>query len=311
MKIAFVGKGGSGKSTVTALFTHYLTSKKQRVLAVDADINQHLAPLLGVPFDAAAALSSTATSDYIKQVLSGDNRLVDSVHMVKTTPPGRGSHLIGFDASDPILARCSVSFASGYGHFMHVGTYDEEGIGTSCYHGNLAVFENIVSHTDTHEDEWLVADMVAGTDAFAGALYLMFDAIVLVVEPTPESVGVHRQFMRLAESAGVAERVLVAANKVADADDTLFLAGELGVAPSVVFDYDADLKRARQRGKSVSVGSHEPVCRALEATIRAVKPDKNARLRELHRLHEHYVAQDYVKKSHGDLSGQIDSQFSL
>lgn len=48
MKIAFVGKGGSGKSTCAALFIHHLLRKKLAVIAVDADINTHLANLLGL-----------------------------------------------------------------------------------------------------------------------------------------------------------------------------------------------------------------------------------------------------------------------
>jgi hypothetical protein len=47
MRIAFVGKGGSGKTTATAVFARYLAALGRRVLAVDADINQHLGPALG------------------------------------------------------------------------------------------------------------------------------------------------------------------------------------------------------------------------------------------------------------------------
>ena len=43
MKIAFAGKGGSGKTTLSALFTRHLAAQGLPVVAVDADINQHLA----------------------------------------------------------------------------------------------------------------------------------------------------------------------------------------------------------------------------------------------------------------------------
>ena len=47
LKVAFVGKGGAGKTTLSSLFSRYLASKQLPVLAVDADINQHMALTLG------------------------------------------------------------------------------------------------------------------------------------------------------------------------------------------------------------------------------------------------------------------------
>ena len=48
MRIAFVGKGGSGKTTLSALFTRHLVALGRPVLAIDADINQHLGQALGL-----------------------------------------------------------------------------------------------------------------------------------------------------------------------------------------------------------------------------------------------------------------------
>lgn len=56
MKIAFVGKGGSGKTTLSSLFVRHLAATAQPVVAVDADINQHLGPALGLDESEAAAL---------------------------------------------------------------------------------------------------------------------------------------------------------------------------------------------------------------------------------------------------------------
>jgi CO dehydrogenase maturation factor len=56
VKIAFVGKGGSGKTTLTGLFARYLASRAAPVVAVDADINQHLGMTLGLTEEQAAAL---------------------------------------------------------------------------------------------------------------------------------------------------------------------------------------------------------------------------------------------------------------
>jgi CO dehydrogenase maturation factor len=91
MKIAFAGKGGSGKTTLSSLFVRYLAAQGLPVVAVDADINQHLAEALGAsePPPMGAHLTE------IKEYLRGTNpRISSAASMVKTTPPGRGSRLL-------------------------------------------------------------------------------------------------------------------------------------------------------------------------------------------------------------------------
>lgn len=46
MRIAFVGKGGSGKITLSAFFSQYIKDQAP-VLVIDADLNMHLPSLLG------------------------------------------------------------------------------------------------------------------------------------------------------------------------------------------------------------------------------------------------------------------------
>ncbi|HCU50197.1 MAG TPA: ATP-binding protein, partial [Micromonosporaceae bacterium] len=53
MKMAFVGKGGSGKTTLAALMARHLAGTTKNLLAIDADINQHLAAALGFSEDEA------------------------------------------------------------------------------------------------------------------------------------------------------------------------------------------------------------------------------------------------------------------
>lgn len=51
MRAAFVGKGGSGKTTLSALFSRELAHSGAPVVAIDGDINQHLAHALGLGDD--------------------------------------------------------------------------------------------------------------------------------------------------------------------------------------------------------------------------------------------------------------------
>jgi CO dehydrogenase nickel-insertion accessory protein CooC1 len=58
VRIAFTGKGGSGKTTLSSLFIRHLAGQGLPVVAIDADINQHLAGALGVAEDPPWALTS-------------------------------------------------------------------------------------------------------------------------------------------------------------------------------------------------------------------------------------------------------------
>lgn len=74
MKIAFVGKGGSGKTTLSSLFIRHLAANEAHVIAVDADINQHLGAALGLDEAEVAALPAMgAHLPLIKDYLRGAN----------------------------------------------------------------------------------------------------------------------------------------------------------------------------------------------------------------------------------------------
>ena len=103
MKIGLVGKGGSGKTTLAALLIRRLATVGAPLLAVDADINQHLAVALGATEEHAAALPTLAGHlPLIKDYLRGANpRIASAEMMVKTTPPGTGSRLLRIEENNP------------------------------------------------------------------------------------------------------------------------------------------------------------------------------------------------------------------
>lgn len=59
MKIAFVGKGGSGKSSLSWLFVKTLESSGSDVLAIDADHNMDLTSNLGLDPDTTTLMRTT------------------------------------------------------------------------------------------------------------------------------------------------------------------------------------------------------------------------------------------------------------
>ncbi len=314
MRIAFVGKGGAGKTTSAALFAAYARTRGVPVLAVDADINMHLGPLLGLPeAPAASHISHPEAAASLKTHLKGDNERIASLGAFrKTTPPTRDSRFVVLgDEADPLLAR----FAAGAPGFrlLTVGTYEEERIGASCYHNNLSVLENLLTHL-VDAPGVLVCDMVAGTDAFASTLHAQFDVLALVVEPTRRGLEVYGQYAALAAAAGVADRLAVIGNKVRGGEDEAFLRAAIPAARFLgVMGDAAELRRLDREGGAVDLARMEPEhvgwLPALFARLAARPADPDERYRQLLALHRTYVAQASIIERFGDLTTQIDPGF--
>jgi len=324
VRIAFVGKGGSGKTTLAALFTRYLAELDRPVLAIDADINQHLSAALGLggsgggrtgsrdacPGGAAVPRPLGADLGWLKDHLRGANPRVPSADvMIKTTPPGRGSRLLGLSEDDAVLNRYAVRGPEGI-RLMVTGEFDSEDIGVSCYHSKTGAVELYLNHLLDGRGEYVVVDMTAGADAFASGLFTRFDLTVLVSEPTQRGIGVYRQYLTNAAGHRVALRVV--GNKVADPEDVDYLADQVGPALLATIGHSPWV-RAAERGtprpmdalESANRAALESVLAALDATER----DWAAYHRDTVEFHLRN-ARAWANQSLGrDLADQVDPDF--
>ncbi|MEU4672081.1 AAA family ATPase [Amycolatopsis sp. NPDC023774] len=255
MKIAFVGKGGSGKTTLSSLFVSYLADAGKPVLAIDADINQHLAVALGATEEEALAWPTLGDNmSLIKDYLRGDNpRIPSSSAMIKTTPPGRGSRLVTPFEDNPVTDACFRFL--GDVRLGVTGQFDEDDLGVACYHSKVGAAELLLNHLVDGPGEYVVMDMTAGADAFASGLFTRFDVTFLVCEPTLRSVGVYRQYADYARDFGV--HLVAVGNKVTDAEDVAFLQSSLGPALLGWLESSGHV-RAGERGAPRPIGELEP-----------------------------------------------------
>lgn len=309
VRIAFVGKGGSGKTTLAALFTRYLAELGHPVLAVDADINQHLGQALGLD-EAAAPRALGADIGWLKDHLRGGNpRLPSADVMIKTTPPGRGSRLARLAEGDEVLRRYAAPCAGG-ARLMVTGEFDTDDIGVSCYHAKTGAVELYLNHLVDGPGEYVVVDMTAGADAFASGLFTRFDLTVLVSEPTQRGVGVYRQYM--ANSAGHPVALRVVGNKVADQADADYLREQFGPALLATVGHSAWV-RAAERGTPGPLGALEPANRAALDTVLAelngIERDWAAYHRGTVEFHLRNARAWANRALGGDLADQVDPDF--
>lgn len=317
MRIAFVGKGGSGKTTLAALFAQYLNHYVGKpIFLVDADVNMHIGDMINThQLDEKKHLSSPSAQHTIKHHIKGQNKRIVSIdHIKKTTPPTKDSGFFDITDTANSLFRDFTHTIDNI-HLAVVGTYTSDGIGASCYHNNLSIFENILSHS-IDRDAYIVADMVAGTDAFAGTLHAQFDMLVLSVEPTKKSVAVYTQYYELAQAASIQKQLYVVGNKVRTEADEAFIMKHIPQDTVLACVPESDHIRAVEQGMdALTIQKVDPnITKALEAihtclTENTVNP--TTRLKKLHQLHNEYVAQSHIRERFGDLTGQIDPTFDL
>ncbi|GAA4200452.1 ATP-binding protein [Microbispora amethystogenes] len=255
MRVAFVGKGGSGKTTLSSLFARYAT-RRGPVVAIDADINQHLGLALGATGQP-RPLGGMLTE--IKDYLRGDNpRIRDTASMVKTTPPGRGSRLVQLD--DPFFPSSHIDGVS----LMVTGPFGEDDLGVACYHSKVGAVELYLNHLVDGPGEYVVVDMTAGADSFASGLFTRFDLTFLVAEPTRQGVGVYRQYRD--HAAGFDVPLAVVGNKIHSPDDADFLREHVGDDLLTWFGHSPAV-RAMEQGRPFTLGDLEPTAHQALATM--------------------------------------------
>ncbi|MER6352005.1 ATP-binding protein [Streptomyces sp. NPDC001634] len=308
MRVAFVGKGGSGKTTLSALFSRHLAHSEAPVVAIDGDINQHLAYALGLDEDEVfAAPPLSARTGEIKEYLRGTNPRIPSIEaMVKTTPPGRGSRLLRLLGDDEVHSHHVQEVGSV--PLMVTGAFAESDLGVACYHSKLGAVEMYLNHLVDGPGEYVVVDMTAGADAFASGLFTRFDMTFLVVEPTRKSVSVYRQYRDHAAEFGVP--VAVVGNKVTGEDDLLFLKEHVGDDLLAHFAQSSYV-RAQEQGRGH--GELEPhntrTLDLLRAAVDARPKDWAAFQKHAMEFHLRNAAAWANEATGQDLAAQVDPDF--
>lgn len=229
MKLAITGKGGVGKTTITALFSQAYADSGRQVLAVDADPSPCLAGALGFP-------------DELRKKLAPISEMDDLIYERTGAKPGTvGGFFTINPRVDDIPERFSVMYRGV--RLLEMGAVDIGGSGCIC--PESAMLKTLFTHLLFRKDDILILDMYAGVEHLGRATVDFVDAMLVVVEPTRRSLGTAAQIKKLANDIGL-KRLWLVGNKIRVAEEVVFLAKEspgmplLGTLPADLGVQEAD-----------------------------------------------------------------------
>jgi CO dehydrogenase maturation factor len=240
VKIAISGKGGVGKTTLSALLAQAYAGMDRDVLAVDADPSPCLAGALGFPDEKLAELKPIAEMDALIEERTG------------AKPGTTGGFFTLNPRVDDIPERFSVTHRGV--RLLESGSVDFGGSGCICPEG--AMLKTLFTHLLFRKDDVLILDMYAGVEHLGRATVDFVDAMIVVVEPTRRSLGTARQIKRLAHDIGL-DRLWLVGNKVRNQDESDFLTTESPGIPVLGF-LPADLGVQEADRLGIPVYDHVP-----------------------------------------------------
>ena len=265
MKIAISGKGGVGKTTLSALLAQVYADAGRNVLAVDADPSPCLAGALGFPPEQLDQLHPISEMDELIYERTG------------AKPGTTGGFFTINPRVDDIPDRFSVVYRDV--RLLEMGAVDIGGSGCIC--PESAMLKTLFTHLLFRKDDVLILDMYAGVEHLGRSTVDFVDAMLIVVEPTRRSLGTAAQIKALAEDIGLSRFWLVG-NKVRDEAESAFLLAETPGIP-VLGMLPADMGVQEADSLGVPVYDHIPELRksaeriasALESQITKSKAVEN------------------------------------
>jgi CO dehydrogenase maturation factor len=243
MKLAISGKGGVGKTTLSALLAQVFADAGRDVLAADGDPSPCLAGALGFPDELRAKLRPIAEMDALIEERTG------------AKPGTIGGFFTLNPRVDDIPERFSVKHRGV--RLLEMGSVDLGGSGCIC--PESAMLKTLFTHLLFRKDDVLLLDMYAGVEHLGRATVDFVDAMLVVVEPTRRSLGTAAQIKKLANDIGLT-RLWLVGNKVRNQEEAAFLEAESPGIP-ILGNLPADLAVQEADRLGIAVYDHVPALR--------------------------------------------------
>ncbi len=302
MRITFLGKGGSGKTTLSTSFIKYLESKNKKILAIDADINVNL----GTALNMNKKYLGDIFDDVCASLESNRNK-----PFIGSSPATRESIFIKDGLNDSFLKRFATFNEKGTA-LLTVGTYTDSKIGYACYHSKLGSAVFIYNRLIDDKDLYVVTDATAGIDSVGTSMFNVSDLNVFVVEPTKKSVDVYKEFRDIVSFYGI--KTYVIGNKIKNEEDIEYIKRNIDEDCILGFiEASDDLRKYEQDdedGLNRFVKNNENVLEGILKKLDSIEKDWDRYLAVQKQIYIDDVGDWYSQYYGEDLTKYIDEDFS-
>lgn len=190
--IAMVGKGGVGKTSLSALTVRLLSEQhpESRILAIDADPAVGLATALGMEI--------TSTVDDIRQ---------DFIKSVEGGDTGAAIEMLGearYQIMDALVEKNNIAF-------LAIGRPEAAG----CYCKVNAYLKEIISRISEHFD-YVVIDGEAGIEQVNRRVMEKVSHLILVSDASKKGLGVVRTIHKVAKDMVMFQKAGLIVNRIPD-----------------------------------------------------------------------------------------------
>ncbi len=222
IRVAFVGKGGAGKSTIAGTFARLLARRGQPVLALDSD------PMPGLPYSLGVGVD--------------DHPIPDDVVVPGSEGGPRWVLRPDLDADD-IVEQYAAPCPDGVRYLQFGNLWGPVVRLQQAQHA----WSQVVAELD--RDAWhLVGDLPGGTRQamFGWARYA--DTVCVVVEPTVKSMHTAKRLLTLSAAKWGPARLVLVVNKARNGSDAARVSERLGLEAAAAVPHDSPAGRADRRG---------------------------------------------------------------
>ena len=221
MKITVCGKGGCGKSTVSALLAKEFERMGKTVLVADSDeSNYGLHRQLGVKLPRDFTEFFGGKEKAFKTMMAGE--ILDTVKLSAFAKKFYSEPFTLNEIPEEYISRNNgvMLISSGKIHQTNEGCACTMNSILKQFIKHLTVGENvmlkrIINNLILHREDVVLLDMEACLEHLGRGITEGMDQFIVVIEPGARSVQTYRNVKRLAEELGV-KKVRVVANKIRD-----------------------------------------------------------------------------------------------